>query len=210
MCTEKEATIRAFVAIELDDSVKAHIAAASEALRRERIDGLRLVRPEGVHLTLKFLGNIGAGKVSQIADAMARVAARHAPFSLMLGAPGAFPNAARARVLWIGVAGDLRPLIELQRGVDEALAAVGFAAEKQPFSPHLTIGRMNHRASRANRQRAMRALAAHPLPASQTIAAASISLMKSALLPGGTVHERIGGWELEIGCQVSDFQDCKC
>ncbi len=192
MCTQKWTVIRAFVAIEIDGSVKRHIAAAIDALRQQRIDGLKLVRPDGVHLTLKFLGNISASKVSQIADAMASVAAQHTPFDLTLGAPGAFPSSARARALWIGVKGDLRPLLELQRSMDEALEAFGFAADKQPFMPHLTIGRMRHRASRANRQHATDALAAHPLPASQTIAVASISLMKSTMQPGGALHERIG------------------
>ena len=124
MCTQKWTVIRAFVAIEIDGSVKRHIAAAIDALRQQRIDGLKLVRPDGVHLTLKFLGNISASKVSQIADAMASVAAQHTPFDLTLGAPGAFPSSVRARVLWIGVKGDLRPLLELQRSMDEALEAL--------------------------------------------------------------------------------------
>ena len=183
--------IRTFVAIELDDDTKAHIAAAIETLSQTRIDNLRLVRPEGVHLTLKFLGDIEVSQVPQVAGAMRQAASRHTPFSLTLGAPGVFPNTNRARVLWIGVDGDLKALKSLQAEVEEVLTSVGFAAERQPFNPHLTIGRMHYRASRSDRQSATGTLAETPLPKDQLIAVNAISLMKSALLPDGAIYERI-------------------
>ena len=186
-----ENTIRTFVAVELDDSVKAHIVTAIEFLRGERIEGLRLVRAEGVHLTLKFLGDIEAAQVPKVAEAMTQVAARQAAFGLNLGAPGVFPNARRARVLWIGVEGNLQPLRTLQADVEEALTGIGFPAERQRFNPHLTIGRMHHRATRENRRRATDTLSSLPLPANQEIAVSAISLMKSILRPDGAVYERI-------------------
>ena len=184
-------TISAFAAVELDEGVKARIADIIESLRRERIEGLRLVRPEGVHLTLKFFGDIDSQQVATVMEAMSSVAARHASFSLRLGAPGVFPNANRARVLWVGVEGNLQPLRRLQGGVEEALGAAGFPPEKQPFNPHLTIGRMHHRASRLDRRRATDALAALPLPASQPITVNALSLMKSELRRGGAIYHRI-------------------
>ena len=191
MSARTETTIRTFVAVELDDSVKAHIAAAIDRLRGKQIDNLRLVRPEGVHLTLKFLGDIDADRVPAVAQAMSQVAARHALFALTLGAPGVFPNANRARVLWIGVDGDLEPLKLLQAGVEDALTAIDFPPEKRGFNPHLTIGRMRHRASRSDRNRAADALSSLRLPENQPIAVNAISLMKSALLPDGAIYERI-------------------
>ena len=184
-------TVRAFVAAELDDSIKAHIAAAIEQLHEERIDNLRLVRPEGVHLTLKFLGDIEASQVSKVVEAMSSVAARQTPFGLKLGLPGVFPNTDQARVLWLGVEGDLQPLRLLQASVEDALTAAGFPPEKQAFNPHLTIGRMHRRASRFDRRRATDALDAIRLPANQTIAVNSISLMKSTLRAGGAAYQRI-------------------
>ena len=191
MSARERDTIRTFVAIELDDDTKARVAAAIETLRHKRIDNLRLVRPEGVHLTLKFLGDIEVSRVPQVADAMKHVASRQAPFSLTLDAPGVFPNTNRARVLWLGVEGDLKALRLLQAGVEEALTSDGFPAERQPFNPHLTIGRMHHRASRFDRRRATDALAAIHLPANQTVAVNSISLMKTTLRAGGAVYQRI-------------------
>jgi len=189
--TRERETIRTFVAIELDDHTEAHIAAAIETLRQKQIDSLRLVRPEGVHLTLKFLGDIEVSQVAQVADAMKHAASQQAPFSLTLGTPGVFPNTKRARVLWIGLDGEIKALRFLQAEVEEALMSVGFAAERQPFNPHLTIGRMHHRASRFDRQRAIDALSAIRLPANQAISVRSISLMKSTLQPSGAVYQRI-------------------
>lgn len=186
-----DARMRAFVAIELSDDAKRALADLIQSLRSRRIDGLRLVRPEGIHLTLKFLGNINASRVPSIAEALAAASARHAPFRLTLTAPGFFPNADRARVLWIGVGGELRPLIDLQRDVDQTLAALGFAAEKRPFNPHLTIARMRDNAARADRRRAADALAAYPLPPGIAISANAVSLMQSDLRPGGAVYMRI-------------------
>lgn len=185
------ARIRAFVAIELSDAAKRALTALIQSLRGRRIDGLRLVRPEGMHLTLKFLGDIDASRVPRITDALAAASARHAPFRLTLADPGFFPNADRARVLWIGVGGDLRPLRDLQRDVDETLATLGFAAEKRTFNPHLTIARMRDSAARADRRRAADALAAYPLPHGIVISANAVSLMQSDLRPGGAVYTRI-------------------
>ena len=199
MTAKETDTIRTFVAVELSDSIKAHIAADIAQLRQEQIDNIRLVRPEGVHLTLKFLGDIDANRVPTVADAMTQAAASHAPFSLALGQPGVFPNANRARVLWIGVEGDLQLLRLLQSDIEEALIAAGFPPEKQRFNPHLTIGRMHHKASREDRRRATDALAALTLPEDRTIAVKAISLMKSTLLPGGAIYDQIVHTELSYG-----------
>ena len=191
MSGDTTCTIRAFVAVELSDQVKTHIAAAIEQLRSKQINNLRLVRFEGVHLTLKFLGDIDADRVPAVAEAMSQVAARHTPFGLTLGATGVFPNANRARVLWVGVDGDLKPLRLLQAGIEDALTAIGFSPERRGFNPHLTIGRMHHRASRSDRSRAATALSSLDLPEDQPIAVNAISLMKSTLRPDGAIYERI-------------------
>ena len=191
MSASESDTIRTFVAVELNASVKAHIAAAIEQLRGEQINNLRLVRPEGVHLTLKFLGDIDVDRVPAVAEAMSEVAKRHTPFCLTLGSTGVFPNANRARVLWIGVDGDLESLRLLQASVEDALIAIGFSPEKRGFNPHLTIGRMHHRASRSDRSRAATALSSLRLPEAQPIAVDAISHMKSTLLPDGAIYECI-------------------
>ncbi|MDE2688119.1 MAG: RNA 2',3'-cyclic phosphodiesterase [Chloroflexota bacterium] len=201
-------TLRVFVAIELPDDVKRVVADAIDSLRRARIDNLRLVRPEGVHLTLKFLGDIDVDRVAVVKDAMAQAVAAfsskrrsdnapNAPFCLTLGTTGVFPNANRARVLWVGVDGDMPALRSLQVQVEDALIAAGFpATQQQRFNPHLTVGRMHHRASRADRQFATDALSALQLPTTRIIAVNGISLMRSTLLPGGAKYDRIAHADL--------------
>ena len=183
--------IRAFVAIEIGDHAKRALADAIAALRSERIAALCPVRPEGVHLTLKFLGNIAPERAPHIGQALADVAARHAPISLTLGDAGFFPagNASRAGVLWVGIDGDTAALRELQRDVDAALAALDFPPDRQPFRPHLTLARLHHGASPPDRRRAVAALANHPHP--QAIRAHAVSLMQSDLRPGGAIYTRI-------------------
>ena len=185
--------LRAFVAIEIGGDAKRALADAIAALRSERIAALRPVRLEGVHLTLKFLGDIAPELAPRIGQALADVAARYAPFSLTLGDAGFFPagNAGRARVLWVGIDGDMDALRELQREVDDALAALGFPHERQPFRPHLTLARLHHRASPPDRRRAAAALANYALPPSVRIRADAVSLMQSELLPGGARYSRI-------------------
>lgn len=190
--------IRAFVAIELGDHAKRALADAIADLRARRIAALRPVRPEGVHLTLKFLGNIAPERAPRIGQALADVAARHAPFTLTLGDAGFFPagNPGRARVLWAGIDGDTAALRLLQSEVDDALAALGFPPERQPFRPHLTLARLRHGASPPDRRRATAALANHPLPLDVRIRARAVSLMQSDLQPGGAIYTRIAHAEL--------------
>ena len=187
--TPQAAPIRTFAAVELPHSVKRPLARAADELRALCIPGLRVVRPEGIHITLKFLGDIDPARVPDIADALAAAADSHPPFSLAVGAPGAFPNPTRPRVLWLGVAGDapaLDALRALQRDTDAALAAIGFPPEKQPFSPHLTIARM-----RRPDAAALAALSALNLPSGAAIPVNAVSLMQSSLNPGGAIYTRL-------------------
>ena len=183
------APIRTFAAVELPDDVKRSLARAADELRARRVPGLRVVRPEGIHITLKFLGDIDPARVPAVADALAAVADSHAPFRLAVGAPGAFPNPARPRVLWLGVAGEadaVDALRALQRDADAALAAIGFPPEKQPFNPHLTIARM-----RRHDAAAFTALSALSVPSGAAIPVNAVSLMQSNLNPGGAVYTRL-------------------
>ena len=185
--------IRAFVAIEIGGDAKRALGDAIAALRAEGIAALRPARPEGVHLTLKFLGDVAPEIAPRVGEALAGVAARYAPFSLALGDTGFFPagNAGRARVVWVGVDGDMDALRELQGEVDVALAGLGFARERQAFRPHMTLARLHNRASPSDRRRAVDALANYALPPAVCIRADGVSLMQSDLQPGGARYSRI-------------------
>lgn len=134
------ALLRTFVAVEIPGDVRAALAAVQSHLRQRRVRA-RWVRPGGMHLTLKFLGNLPADQVPSVADALQIAAGGHAGFSLTAAGIGVFPELRRPRVIWAGFSGGTGLLAGLQAGVEERLAAVGFPREDRPFRAHLTIGR---------------------------------------------------------------------
>lgn len=105
------------------------------------VDGIRWVPAANVHLTLKFLGDIDVALVPEIATRLDQTAGLTPLFSLCAQGVGAFPNTRRARVLWVGLHGDLPCLKGLQESIEKALVTLGFECEKRPFRAHLTIGR---------------------------------------------------------------------
>ena len=196
-------TIRTFVAIELSDKIKRVLSELMQSLHEKDIRGVRLVRPEGVHLTLKFLGDIPVGKVGAVTEALSCVTS-HAPFELGLDGTGVFPNERRPRVLWVGIKGDMAPLNALQSDVENALEGIGFRRERRGFSPHFTIGRIRDSASAKDRLRAVEALSSYHIKPGNTIVANAVSLMRTELLPEGSVHECMvstplkGGYRKEV------------
>ena len=113
--------------------------------RRSSDDRVRWMRPENVHLTLKFLGDVQAEALDSIRAALGEVCAQHVPFDVALAELGAFPSAQRARILWIGVGAGSDRLRSLAADIDDALAPLGFEREKRPYVPHLTLGRARGR-----------------------------------------------------------------
>lgn len=192
-----EETIRAFVAVELSEQVKNTLARLVDHLNAAGIRGVRPVRPDGIHLTLKFLGNIQKVQVESIVSALACVLEEELPFSVQLGSVGVFPNRSRPRVLWVGVDGKLEALRTLQGRVDCALASVGFAREKREFNPHLTIARIRDGTSNSDRQQAANALFSAGFDTGLPIDVEYVSLMSSTLLPQGAIHDCIA--QLRVG-----------
>ena len=183
--------IRAFLAIELPDRVKAALEELVEALHRADVRGLRPVKADGIHLTLKFLGNISHEQVDPIVTATSRLVEARPPFTLELGGPGVFPHRRSPRVLWRGVVGEIEPLLALQREIEEALVPVGFSSENRGFSPHLTLGRFRDRTAIADRLRAADALFSAPIEPGLGMDVNSVSLIRSTLLPDGAVYDHL-------------------
>ncbi len=138
-------TLRLFIAVELPDEVLRYISETVGELRRHGITGIRWVRGEGVHLTLKFLGNASEEQVAGILSSMRSTVAGTSPFALQVHGAGAFPHMRAPRVLWLGVQGDMEPLFRVHDLLEEALEVQGFAREARTFSAHLTLGRVNGR-----------------------------------------------------------------
>ena len=135
------ARLRAFVAVEIPTELLNALGAVQSDLR-QRLRA-RWVRPGSIHLTLKFLGDIPAGQVASVADAMQAAAGSHAGFSLIASGVGVFPSIRRPRVIWAGFSGPAEPLLALQRSLEEKLAALGIPRDERTFRGHLTIGRFS-------------------------------------------------------------------
>jgi 2'-5' RNA ligase len=138
--------VRAFLALELDDAMRRKLASLVESLG-PRLPSIAWVRPEGMHLTLRFLGSSPAAALAAMQPSLLDAAARCKAPSPRLSGLGLFPERGPARVLWIGL--DLpESVIALQAECERLAVAVGFLREPRPFLPHLTLGRWRQPAAR--------------------------------------------------------------
>ena len=183
--------VRAFVAVDLSEDVERALGAAAQSLRDARIEGLRAVRPEGIHLTLKFLGDVPEARVDEIANAVSEAVAGSRQFEVSTGGPGAFPDSRRPQVLWVGIAGRVQPLMRLQADIDAALGGLGFETETRPFHPHLTLARLDRGMPGSARRASLDALEAAGPPAGMRIPVCSVSLVRSILGRGGARYVRL-------------------
>jgi 2'-5' RNA ligase len=133
--------IRSFVAVSISGEIRRLAGDFVETLRRE-VHGVKWVKPENLHLTLKFLGALSEGQLPDLKAALDGAAGRHRPFQLGFGGAGVFPPRGRPRVVWIDIAAGAGEMAALQADVEGGLEPLGFPPEKRPFSPHLTIGRV--------------------------------------------------------------------
>ncbi len=193
------ATIRCFIAIELSEELLERLAALQTALRQDEwTDQVRWVRPEGIHLTLKFLGNVPEARISAINQAIreAIAAAGVGPFTLRVVGLGAFPNFRRPNVIWVGVENEIERLQRLQEAIEVAMERLGFQREERPFHPHLTLGRVNRRAGSGYRRKLGEVLQAQQVGEVGRIRVEQVSLMRSQLHPQGAIYTQLAAHPL--------------
>ena len=185
--------IRSFIAIPVPS---AGIRALEDAVKRldsTDIGGsVRWVRPEGIHLTLKFMGDIQAEMAERILVALPPAAAQFPPFELSISGLGVFPNPRRPRVLWAGVHGDLEILAALQLAVDDAVGKLGLPKEQRSFNPHLTLGRVRRDVPEGQLRKIGETVADGEFPGAPSWTADTVNLMRTELGPGGSKHYLVG------------------
>jgi 2'-5' RNA ligase len=178
--------LKLFIALNLPPPVRQALWEAATPLR-DRTLPVKWVRAEGIHLTLKFLGDVEEERAAELAGALARAAAGTHPLALALGGFGVFPDFERPRVVWVGVAAD--PALEiLQHRVEQEFAPLGFPSEARPFRPHITLGRVGREARSRDFTGLDAALGALEFGASALVE--SVDLMQSTLQSGGPVYHR--------------------
>ncbi len=189
--------IRTFVAIELDDTHHRSLGELQRRFKHECAEGaVRWVAPENIHLTLKFLGQVDAGKMPALLHAVSDACAGIAPFSLSIAGAGAFPNRQRPNVIWVGVAGEVERAALLAQRVDERCAELGFARDERPFLPHLTLGRVKRFASLADRRAIGEMIANAQVGELGRLRVQRVSVMKSELRSGQRMYTRLAEIQL--------------
>lgn len=133
--------VRAFIAVELPDEVRSFLRAIVTDLKKTGAD-VKWTRPEGTHLTLKFLGNVPTDLIPKLEKELSPVFSAQKSVSLRVDGLGAFPGLRKPRVIWAGLHDPDGGLVPLAQRVEEILLPFGFGPEKRPFTPHLTLGRV--------------------------------------------------------------------
>lgn len=157
--------------------------------RRDAEPGFRWTVPEGWHLTCAFLPAVDASRIEPLEEALEEVAARTGPFAVEVAGAGAFPDAGRAKALWLGVPQGAEDLSRLARRCRNAAAACGIEVDGKRFHPHLTLARTEPFAAR----RWLTVLDAIP---AQAWGVEEVSLVRSRLLPGGAGYETLHRFRL--------------
>ena len=183
------ATLRLFTALELPPAVRRLLAELTAALSAALPHGsVRWVRVEGIHLTLKFYGEVDSDKLAGLQAVVNQAAAGVAPLALEMNGLGTFPNLSRPRVIWAGLAGELDRLKYLQRAVEDASRPLGFEPEARGFTPHLTLGRVEPGWRPGDRLSLEGAFARLSPGVRGAFTADTLALMRSDLKPGGAVY----------------------
>ena len=194
--------LRTFIAIQLSAELKRHISDLQAEFKRQvpELRGLSWVNPEGIHLTLRFLGDIEESQVEAITSVLRRAAAPIGAFRLEARGLGGFPTPQRMRVLWVGLSGDAEATSALQRlqvTIEEGLVGAGFAREERAFTPHLTVARIRERGAVGPLARLVMKEQDRMLGG---LLAGSVTLIKSELRPKGAVYTPLV--EVPFGLQV--------
>lgn len=181
--------VRVFIAIELSRELGDSLGRLQDRLKRQVAErSVRWVRPEGIHLTLKFLGDVPAQRVADISRAVEAACQGFDPFSFSLAGLGCFPNPRRPRVVWVGVQEPSGTLARLQKIVEGKLTGLDFEPENRPFQPHLTLGRVGRQASRSDQQQLGELITESEVGTLGSMTVTSVNVMRSDLRPGGAVY----------------------
>ena len=175
--------VRSFIAVDLTagEAVR-NIVEAQAALKACGAD-LKLVEPENLHFTLKFLGELSSKELKDVEDALSEVVFK--PFKITLESVGFFPNAKYMRVVWVGVSEGLEALQQVASAVERRIVEKGFPREERGFSPHLTIARVK---SSRGREGLLKTVEAWRGRVFGTQEVWEVKLKKSELTPRGPVY----------------------
>lgn len=192
-------TLRTFIAIELDQQLCDLLTRLQDRLNGQLSPrSVRWVRSEGIHLTLKFLGDTPSQQVEAVKVALDRAVFQIPPFAVSVGGLGCFPNSRRPRVVWVGLYEPTGTLASLRDAVESHIAPLGFPTENRPFRPHLTLGRVHRRASKSEVREIGEVIQASVIGDLHEMSVQEVSYIKSELKPSGAVYTTLYKAQLRL------------
>ncbi len=177
------AYIRTFICFEIPSGIRNEIRELQAQLKPLGL-GVRWVNPDGIHLTLKFLGDVKEDSLTDIDDAVRRAVTSCHPAEITVKGAGAFPNFRNPRVYWIGVNEPTGEMVRCQQAIETELEELGYEKEKRRFSPHLTIGRIKETDGIDSVSNELQTI----VKEFGTFTADKVIVMKSELKPSGAVY----------------------
>lgn len=172
---------RGFIAIDLQ--ISEEIKKMQNELKESGAN-LKIVKPENMHLTLKFLGNTKTSQINQITKILTEISEEKKPYQIKLKSIGVFPNKNYMKIIWVGV-DDNGETKEIADEIDEKLSKIGFKKEKREFHPHLTLARVK---SAKNKQKLIDIIDKYENHVFQESTAESIDLKQSELTSKGPIY----------------------
>ena len=175
--------MRIFLAVFPSPDAQEAAARVIERLRKPG-DGVSWVKRENLHYTVRFLGELGESGLARVSEAAREAVAGQRRFEAALGATGAFPNARRARVLWLGLSEGAEALADVAHAVEQALRRHGFERADRGFTSHLTLGRVRERDQDWSERLA--GVSADPSP---RFPVDRVTVVQSTLSPKGSIYQ---------------------
>ena len=199
--------IRAFLAVELSQELRAGLTSIQQELKRKIETGMTRntriswVQPTSIHLTIKFLGDIDEQAFDPLLVAVEHAIGNQPAVNVPLDRLGAFPRPQSPRVLWAGPSetwergAEARRMLEIHGGIQQACEGLRFLRETKPFSPHLTLARIRLGERHVGIALTQSGVLDRPISVG-SLAVESVVLMKSELRPTGSVYTKL--WEVRL------------
>jgi 2'-5' RNA ligase len=179
--------LRAFVAFSISDALRKRLGEIQTKIG-QNMPHLRASKPQGIHITLSFLGDITQNQVYKIGEAMEAVCAKHEPMDFLCRKVGGFPDMEKPRVLWAGMDGDTDKMQAFHKDLTQVLKSIGMATENQPFTPHLTLFRLKQQKQMGALRKRIKSLSQESFG---PIHCDTLILYRSNLAPEGATYTKL-------------------
>ena len=182
--------MRTFIAIELPQDIRTHLAGLQNELKKAGAD-VKWVEEANIHITLKFLGEVNDQQLAEVKKVLEGAAYASKQFSMRVSSLGAFPKVSFPKVIWVGIDKGDAETQHIVQDLEDRLVRLGIPQEQRPFSSHITIGRTRSELNRVRLAQELDSLAGQLAGQTQEFNVTKITLFKSTLTPKGPLYEVI-------------------